>query len=196
MDLVLVWAVLAVAAAITLINAAFYYVNTYNGLVALKNNTVKAWANIDVLLKQRSDELPNLISAVKGYTEHENQTLTEIARARTTLERAGTVGEKAASYDIITDTLQRLYAVVENYPALKADANFLKLQARITGIENQIADRREFYNDAATIYNIKIETIPDNYVAHSMKAKRIPLFRATEEEKRRIDVIFKGEPTA
>jgi LemA protein len=173
------------------VQSAFYFVQTYNTLVKMRNDILKAWSNIDVLLKQRNDEIQNLISTVKGYMEHEQKTLIEVARARATLEAASSVGEKAASDSIIRDTLGRLFAVVENYPQLKADQAFLKLQTRLTGIENQIADRREFYNDATTIYNTRIQSIPDSFVAQRAGFGRIPLFKATEQERKKIEVAFR-----
>jgi len=182
----------SVAVLITLTEAAFYYVNTYNSLVGLRNDILKAWANIDVLLKQRNDEIPNLVNSVKGYMEHERETFVEVTKARATLELAQTIGEKEASNSLITDTLKKLYAVVENYPQLKANETFLKLQTRITGIENQIADRREFYNDAVTIYNTRIGTIPDSIIAQRAHFMRIPLFKASEKERQRIEVAFKS----
>ncbi|MFH0863007.1 MAG: LemA family protein [Candidatus Altiarchaeota archaeon] len=179
-------------ALLVMAEAAYYYVKTYNGLVDSRNNILRAWSNIDVLLKQRMDEIPNLVSTVKGYVAHEHGIFVEVAKARTTLEQARTVGEKEASDNIIRETLGRLYAVVEDYPVLKADQSFLKLQVRITQIENQIADRREFYNSAATIYNTRIQSIPDNIVANHSGFGRIPLFKASDEERRRIEVFFRG----
>jgi LemA protein len=183
----------AIASLFALIETAFYVVNAYNTLVELRNDILKAWANIDVLLKQRNDEIPTLLDTVKGYMEHERETLTEVTKARGTLEVAKTLGEKDASNNLITDALKKLFAVVENYPQLKANDAFMKLQLRITGIENQIADRREFYNDAVTIYNTRIDTIPDRIIAERANFKRIPLFKATSQERKRIDVAFKGD---
>jgi len=182
----------AIVVVVALVESALYAVNAYNSLVELRNDILKAWANIDVLLKQRNDEIPNLVSTVKGYMGHERDTLTEVVKARSTLEMAKTVGEKEASSSIIADTLKRLYAVVENYPQLKADDSFIELQRRITGIENQIADRREFYNDAVTIYNTRIETIPDRMIAERAGFRRMPVFKASESERERIEVAFKG----
>jgi LemA protein len=171
--------------------ATYYYWSTYNTFIGLKNDILKAWANIDVLLKQRNDEIPNLVSTVSGYMEHEQKALIEVAKARTTLQLAESIGEKSASDKLIHDTLQRLYAVVESYPQLKADQTFLKLQKRISGLENQIADRREFYNDAATIYNTRRQSFPDKVVADSFGFGRMPLFRASEKERMIVEVRFR-----
>ena len=130
-------------------------VGVYNGFVILKNNITKSWANIDVLLKQRSDELPKLINSVKGYIKHEKQTLSELAKARTVFLKAKTMGDKAAADNRISSALKSIFAVAESYPNLKASKNFKQLQDRISGLENELADRREFYNDSVNTYNIK-----------------------------------------
>jgi LemA protein len=160
----------------------------YNGLVRLKNNIKKSWANIDVLLKQRSDELPNLIASVKGYMQHERTTLEALTKARTDVLQAPTLSKKAASDMLITESLKTIFAVAENYPTLKANENFLKLQSRITALENELADRREFYNDSVNIYNIRIHSFPDMIVARSMKYIDEQLFQASEEDKAVVDV--------
>jgi LemA protein len=155
----------------------------YNGLVRLKNNIEKSWANIDVLLKQRSDELLNLIASVKGYMVHERTTLDALTKARTDVLKAQTLSTKAVSDMLITESLKTIFVMVENYPMLKANENFLKLQNRITALENELADRREFYNDGVNIYNIRIHSIPDLIVARMMKCTDEPLFKASEEDK-------------
>jgi len=155
----------------------------YNGLVRLKNNIEKSWANIDVLLKQRSDELPNLIASVKGYMVHERSTLEALTKARTDVLKESTLPKKAAADNIITEALKTIFAVVENYPNLKANENFLKLQNRITALENELADRREFYNDSVTIYNIRIHSIPDMIVARLLNYTDEQWFKALDENK-------------
>jgi LemA protein len=155
----------------------------YNGLVRLKNNIEKSWANIDVLLKQRSDELPNLIASVKGYMAHERTMLEVLTKARTDVLEAPTLSKKAASDMLITESLKTIFAVAENYPNLKANENFLKLQNRITALENELADRREFYNDTVNIYNIRIHSFPDIIVARLMKCTDAQLFETLEEDK-------------
>lgn len=155
----------------------------YNSLVRLKNNIKKSWANIDVLLKQRSDELPNLIASVKGYMDHERSTLEALTKARTDLLQASTLSKKAVADNSITQALKTIFAVAENYPTLKANENFLKLQNRITALENELADRREFYNDSVNLYNIRIHSIPDVIVARMMNYTDADLFKATDDEK-------------
>ena len=155
----------------------------YNGLVRLKNNIEKSWANIDVLLKQRSDELPNLIASVKGYMVHERTTLEVLTKARTDVLKAPTLSKKAVADNVITETLKTIFAIAENYPNLKANENFLKLQNRITALENELADRREFYNDSINIYNIRINSIPDIIVARLLNYTDEQWFKALDEDK-------------
>jgi len=155
----------------------------YNGLVRLKNNIDKSWANIDVLLKQRSDELPNLIASVKGYMVHERNTLEALIKARTDVLNESTLSKKAVADNVITEALKTIFAVAENYPNLKTNDNFLKLQNRITALENELADRREFYNDSVTIYNIRIHSIPDMIVARSLNYTNELWFKTSDENK-------------
>jgi len=155
----------------------------YNGLVCLKNNIEKSWANIDVLLKQRSDELSNLIASVKGYMVHERTTLEILTKARIDILNAPTISKKAVADNVITGALKTIFAVAENYPNLKANENFLKLQNRITSLENDLADRREFYNDSVNIYNIRIHSIPDVIVARLLNYTDKQWFKASEEDK-------------
>lgn len=167
-----------------------YFIYIFNGLVRLKNNIRKSWANIDVLLKQRSDEVPNLVATVKGYMEHERRTLEALTKARTEVLQAVTLSRKAASDMVITDALKTIFAVAENYPNLKANENFLKLQLRITGIEDELADRREFYNDSVNIYNIRIHSFPDMVVARMMNYINEQLFKASEDDKKLVTVTM------
>ena len=167
-----------------------YFIAVYNGLVRLKNNIKKALANIDVLLKQRMDELTKLIETVKGYAKFERKVLTEVTKARTAFLDAKTLPEKAKASDMISGALKTLFAVAENYPKLNASDNFKQLQDRISGIENEIADRREFYNDSVNTYNIRIQQIPDRFIAGMLGYKPEELFKAAEEDKKDVKVDF------
>lgn len=145
-----------------------YAVFIYNNLVRLKHLMAKAWSNIDVLLKQRHDELPKLVGVCKQYMLHEQQTLERVTQARTATEQArqeGDVKEVGRAETQMRLGLGKLFAVAEAYPDLKANQIFLQLQARISGLEDAIADRREFYNDSVNINNIRIEQFPDVLVA-------------------------------
>jgi len=182
--------ILAVAAGFVIVAAVVYVVLIFNGLIQLKNNIKKSWANIDVLLTQRADELPNLVTTVKGYMEHEQKTLQAVTDARTALLNAKTIPEKAGVDNETKQAIKTLFAVAENYPNLKANENFLKLQNRITGLENEIADRREFYNDSVTNYNIRIHSIPDLAVAKVLGLSDEELFSADESKKKPVEVKF------
>ena len=168
--------------------ALFYIVTIFNGLIDLRNNIDKAWANIDVLLKRRSDLIPNLVETVKGYKAYEQDVLEEIARLRTAMMSADGPAEKARHSEAISSTLKTMFAVAENYPNLKASENFLKLQDQLSQIENQIADRREFYNDSVMLFNTRIHSIPDMVFASLLRFKDREYFRAKEEEKEAVDV--------
>jgi LemA protein len=165
-----------------------YLITIYNSLVRLHNDIDKAWANIDVLLKQRHDELPKLIETCKGYMQYEQKTFQLITEARTAFMRANTVGEKAQADNLISGALKSLFAVAENYPELKADNNFMQLQNRISELEEKIADRREFFNDDVNTYNIRIQQLPDVFIAHMMSLQRKDLFKVTEEDRRDVEV--------
>ena len=169
-----------------------YVVILYNGLVRLRNENDRAWANIDVLLKQRHDEIPNLVEAVKGYMQHEQQTLLAVTQARTASMSAASIGQKALAELQVTGALRGLFAVAENYPQLKANDNFLKLQNRITELEERIADRREFFNDDVNTYNTRIGQIPEVFVASLIGLKRREMFQVSERDRQQVDVKFAG----
>ncbi len=165
-------------------------ISIYNGLITLKNNIKKSMANIDVLLKQRADELPKLIDTVKGYMKHEKTLLTDLTKMRTQFLNAKTMEKKAAADNMISGALKTLFAVAENYPNLKANENFIRLQERISGIENELADRREFYNDSVNTFNIRIASFPDMIVAGWMKLTPEEMFKATESDRKDVKVKF------
>ena len=165
-----------------------YLITIYNSLVRLKNDIDKAWANIDVLLKQRHDELPKLVETCKGYMQYEQKTFLLITEARTAFMKAGSVGEKAQADNLISGALKSLFAVSENYPELKANNNFMQLQKRISELEEKIADRREFFNDDVNTYNIRIQQLPDVFLAGLMHLQHREMFKVTEVERQDVDV--------
>ncbi|OQW69932.1 MAG: LemA family protein [Proteobacteria bacterium ST_bin12] len=169
----------------------FYCVVTYNSLVSIKNNVSKAWANIDVLLKQRHDELPKLIDTCKSYMAHEEATLEKVISARMGVDAARqthNVAGLSQSESALAASLGGLYAVVENYPDLKANQTFINLQQRITGLENQIADRREFYNDSVNTNNVRIEQFPDLIVAKLFGFEHAEMLQFSVAELKDLDV--------
>lgn len=169
-----------------------YAIILYNGLVRLRNENDRAWANIDVLLKQRHDEIPNLVETVKGYMQHEQQTLLAVTQARAASMSASSISQKALADVQVTSALRGLFAVAENYPQLKANENFLKLQNRITELEERIADRREFFNDDVNTYNTRIGQIPDVFVAGFMNLKPREMFKVSDEDRKQVEVKFAG----
>lgn len=177
------WGVLAVA--------GIYLIAIYNGLVTLKHNVSKAWANIDVLLKQRHDELPKLVETCKQYMKYEQQTLENVMKARSSVASAQQQGDIPAlgqAEGALRMGLGSLFAVAEAYPELKADQTFQHLQARITGLENAIADRREFYNESVNVNNVRIEQVPDLFIARMFNFQAHNLLEFTDQEKTDVDL--------
>ena len=170
-----------------------YSIILYNGLVRLRNENDRAWANIDVLLKQRHDEIPNLVETVKGYMRHEQQTLLAVTQARTESIHAASIGQKAVAELRVASALRGLFAVAEHYPQLKANDNFLRLQNRITELEERIADRREFFNDDVNTYNTRIGQIPDVFIASLMGLKAREMFKVSDEDRRQVEVSFQDQ---
>ncbi|MCX7926920.1 MAG: LemA family protein [Candidatus Omnitrophica bacterium] len=183
---VMLWLVLIFVA----LGIIIYAVAIYNGLVRLSRNIEKAWANIDVILKQRRDEIPKLVKTCEGYMQYEQDTLEKITAARTFCIQAKTVAETAQKEAQLSSLLRQLFAVAENYPSLKADQTFLQLQQRISYLENQIADRRELYNDSVNNYNIRIHQIPDMFVARLCGFSDKELFNITDTERKDVDIDF------
>jgi LemA protein len=173
-----------------LAGALIYTVILYNGLVRLRNENDRAWANIDVLLKQRHDEIPNLVETVKGYMRHEQQTLLAVTQARTASMNAASISQKAVADLKMESALRGLFVVAENYPQLKANENFLKLQNRISELEERIADRRESFNDDVNSYNTRIAQIPDVFVASFISLKPRQMFKVSDEDRKLVEVSF------
>src|SRR5579872_259144 len=160
-----------------------YTITIFNGLIAVKNEIALAWSNIDIMLKQRHDELTKLLEVCKGYKAFEGETLQKITQARSMYQQAATVDQKAAADQSMTTALRGLFAVAENYPDLKANNNFMQLQKRIAELEEKIADRREFFNDDVNTYNTRIQQLPDVFIAGMMHLQHRELFKVTEEDR-------------
>ena len=167
-----------------------YFLGIYNSLIALKNQIARSWANIDVLLKQRHDELPKLVSVCEGYMQHERAVFDKLSEARGALVRASGVAERAQAEHQLTGALGQFFAVAEAYPDLKANVGFLQLQSRISDLENQIADRREYYNDTVTIFNTRILQIPDTWVAQWQGMRAAELFKVDEADRKDVEIKF------
>ena len=174
-----------------LIVAVFYGIGLYNHLVSVKHAVAKAWANIDVLLKQRHDELPKLVEVCKQYKQFEQDTLQKVIAARNQVQTARQAQDVAAlgqAEGALRVGLGNIFAIAEAYPELKANENYTQLQNRITGLENGIADRRELYNDAVNINNVQIEIFPASILAKQFNFSVKPLLEFTNEEKSDVDM--------
>jgi LemA protein len=171
-----------------------YFLSLYNGFVEMKNNIGRAWANVDVLLKQRHDELPKLVKTCEAYMQHERAIFDKLSEARGALANAKSVAQRAEAESMLGRALGGVFAVAESYPDLKADQGFRSLQQRISEIENQIADRREFYNDVVTLYNTRLEQIPDSWVAQGMQLQSADLFKIADRD--REDPVIEFRMTA
>lgn len=170
--------------------ALLYFIVIYNGLVTLKHAVTKAWSNIDVLLKQRHDELPKLIETCKQYMQFEKAALEKIIQARSGANRAreqGDVKGVGAAEGLMRLGLGSITATVEAYPELKANQSLMQLMGRITGLENAIADRREFYNESVNANNVRIEQFPDVIVARLLAFREADLLEFSEDEKKDVD---------
>ena len=168
-----------------------YGVMLYNGLVALKHNVAKAWANIDVLLKQRHDELPKLVEVCRQYKQFEQETLQRVIEARAQVHAARetqNVGALGDAEQALRHSLGRIFAVAEAYPDLKANENFMQLQQRISSLENAIADRRELYNESVNLNNVRIEQFPDAILARLFAFEAKPLLEFSSVEKADVDM--------
>ena len=174
-----------------LLVAAAYAVMIYNSLVQVKHNVSKAWANIDVLLKQRHDELPKLVETCKQYMQFEQETLTKVMEARSKVfaaREAQNIPQLGQAEGALRSTLGSLFALAEAYPDLKTNQTFQQLQTRISSLENAIADRREFYNESVNINNVRIEQFPDSIVAGMFNFKSAQLLEFRAEETADVDV--------
>jgi LemA protein len=168
-----------------------YFVGIYNGLVNLRENVKVAWANIDVLLKQRHDELPKLVETCKRYMQFEQETLEKVMRARASVSSASTSGNVAAvgaAEQQLRAGVGRLFAVAESYPQLKTDETFKQLQGRITALEESIADRRELYNDQVNLNNIRVKVFPDVVIAQNFGFPPAHLLEFSAAEKADVNV--------
>jgi len=161
-----------------------YVVAVYNSLVADRNKVKNAWSQIDVELQRRFDLIPNLVESVKGYMEHEEKILSEVADLRSSWASATTVAEKSTLNNQLTESLKSLMAIAENYPDLKANQNFLELQNELENTENKISYSRRDYNDTVTRFNIKLETFPSNLVASAFKFEKEELFEVKDDSVR------------
>jgi len=166
---------------------AFVLVTTYNAIVALRQRSDKAWSNIDVVLKQRHDQLPNLVSAVRGLMTYEQGVLTRVTEARAAYSPTAPIPEQAATSEATTAAVRSLFAVVERYPEIKSAENVRDLQSQIERLEDMIADRRELYNDQIYRYNTRIGQVPGALIAPLFGWQPREFFTADAEDVARPD---------
>jgi LemA protein len=172
--------------AVVVVILIIIFIGTYNGLVRLRNEVKNAWAQIDVQLKRRYDLIPNLVETVKGYVKHERETLEAVTRARNVAQQMSSagVGERAKVEGELSGALARLLVVVERYPELKANQNFLALQEELTSTENKISFSRQYYNDSVLRYNNKTQMFPSNVIAGMTGFKASEFFEVKAAEER------------
>lgn len=166
----------------------------YNRLVRSQERTGEAWSGIDVQLRRRTSLIPNLVEAVKGYAAHEKGVFEEVTKARAALQQAGGAAEAAKANDMLTGALARLFAVVENYPQLRASENFISLQEELSDVEEKIAYARQFYNRNAAEFNAGIRSVPNVVIARVANFKRFEFFEAEEETRADVHVSFTPPP--
>ena len=177
-----------------LVLLVIWMVAAYNSLVQARNRVKEAWSDINVQLKRRYNLIPNLVESVKGYMKHEKTVLENVTKARNQAMQAGTIEEQQKADNFLSSTLKTLFAVAENYPDLKANANFLDLQRELTDTENKIQAARRFYNSVVQEYKNKIEMFPSNIMASMFNFKPEPFFKLkSTQEAEPVRIDFTGE---
>jgi LemA protein len=172
-----------------LVVLVLWVVGMYNGLVMSRNQVKNAWSQIDVQLKRRHDLIPNLIETVKGYVAHERGTLEAITQARSAAMKATGVADAAKAEGALSGALSKFFLVVENYPDLKANQNFLALQEELSSTENKISFSRQFYNDATMSFNTKVQSVPTNIIAGLFSFKTAEFFQVESAEDRAVPQV-------
>ena len=180
-----IWIVIGVVVLLIL-----WVIGVYNGLIVLRNRKEDQWGQIEVQLKRRADLIPNLVETVKGYAGHEKSTLEDVIKARNTYVSASTPEDEMKASGELTGALSKLMMLTESYPELKANANFMSLQADLKDCEDKIAMQRQFYNDTVLKYNNKVEIFPGSVIAGLFNFKRASFFEAGEAAKEAPTVKF------
>lgn len=170
-----------------------WIIAVYNGLIGLKNRVEEAKSDIDVQTKRRYDLIPNLVETVKGYAKHEKKVFTDVTKARTQAMGAKGMAKKAQAENMLTDALKSVFAVAENYPELKANENFSKLQDELTGTEDKIEASRRFYNGNVRDFNTRIQVFPNNIIAKNLGFSKKELFEARAQEREAVKVDFSDQ---
>jgi LemA protein len=186
--------IVAIVIIAVIVLLAIILIGMYNGLIRSRLQVREAWSGIDVQLKRRSSLIPNLVETVRGYAAHERETLENVTRARAMLDNAGTAPQAAQANNILTQALRSLFAVAEAYPDLKANTNFLQLQADLTDTEDKIAYARQFYNRNVLDYNAKVHTVPTVFIAGMFSFTPEEFFEAEEGAREDVAVSFGTPP--
>lgn len=171
-----------------LLIVAVFLIATYNKLVQLRQRVQNAWSQVDVQLKRRYDLIPNLVNTVKGYAQHEKDTLERVTQARNMAMEAGNINDQAKAENMLSGALKSLFAVAEAYPDLKANTNFMQLQTELSDTESKISFARQFFNDTVQIFNTKIEVFPNNLVAGMLGFQMVDYFTLQGEVEARQNV--------
>ena len=182
--------VVLIVLALATVVAGGYFIGIYNQLIQIKVNVDKSWSNIEVLEKQRYDEIPKLVKVCEGYMKYERETLEKVIEARTRFLNAQGPADMAQAGSQMAGALKSLFAVAENYPDLKANQNFTQLQGRVTQLENEIADRREFYNESVNINNARIQQVPYVFVAGMAGCSPREMYKVAAEETKSPEISF------
>lgn len=175
---------------LVLVGVAGFFITTFNRLIMLKNNVQKAFANIDVLLKQRADEVPNIVEVAKASSHYEKNTLKEITELRAKYMNTNKFNNKISLANQLGKMLQNIFVTAENYPDLQANQSYLQLQTRLSELENMIATRRDFYNESVNLYNTGIMVFPDLVFAKLMGYQKLNMLEATSLEKENTNINF------
>ena len=182
-----VWLIVVIVIVVII---ALWFIGTYNSLVGLRNRVKDQWSQIDVQLKRRADLIPNLVETVKGYAKHEKSTFEDVVKARNAVANASTKEEEMKANGELSGVLNRLFALAEAYPELKANENFMSLQNDLKESEDKISMMRQFYNDTVLSYNNRVQTIPSNIVASLFHFEKESFFKANEQERENVQVKF------
>ena len=174
------WHIILIVVAVLAVALVGYTVKSYNGLVTLKQEVTQKESDIQTTLQRRADLIPNLVNTVKGYASHEESIMKEVSDARVALVGANNTGDQLAANEQMTSALNRLLAIAENYPDLKANTNFIQLQDELSGTENRITQARRAYNDAVKTYNTKIQRFPTSLIAGIFNFEAFDYFQANE----------------
>ena len=181
---------IVIAIIVVLVLLILYVISTYNGLVSLRNKKDDQWSQIDVQLKRRADLIPNLVEIVKGYAKHESETLEKVIEARNTYMTAKTPEEEMKASGEVTQALNKLLALSEAYPELKANENFLGLQKDVSDTEDKISYARQFYNDSVLTYNNKVQMFPSNLVAGMFHFTKATFYEVSDSDKEEPKISF------